>query len=273
MDSIKNSPHELIRLAPTATKVPADGAGRVIVCGSHGGAYAGYLVAKTNAKAVILNDAGVGLDGAGIGALDLCEGIGLAAAMVAHDSARIGDAEDMWSRGTVSYANACAARAGCVAGQTCKEAALALTSAEPPIGVLAPYAEARFDAGSTRSGLRITCVDSISLVNDSDVGQIVISGSHGGLVAGQHGLAIRVQAAFALYHDAGVGIDDAGLSRLPVLNGMGVAAATVAASTARIGDARSLFATGIVNHVNALAGALGVAPGMTVAQACELIHS
>ena len=44
---------DFVRLAPTATKVPSDGADRVIVCGSHGGAYAGYLVAKSRAKAVI----------------------------------------------------------------------------------------------------------------------------------------------------------------------------------------------------------------------------
>ena len=85
----------------------------------------------------------------------------------------------------------------------------------------------------------------------------------------RHCPAIRVPAAFALYNDAGIGIDEAGVSRLPVLDTMGVAAATVDAATARIGDARSMLAGGIVSRVNTLAAAAGVAPGMTVRAAVD----
>ena len=51
-----------IVLAPTATRIPQSARGRVLVSGSHGGAYAGYLAARAGARAVVLNDAGVGLD-------------------------------------------------------------------------------------------------------------------------------------------------------------------------------------------------------------------
>ena len=80
---------DFVRLAPTATKVPSDGADRVIVCGSHGGAYAGYLVAKSRAKAMILNDAAGGLDDAGFGSLQLAQSMDMAAATVSHASAEL----------------------------------------------------------------------------------------------------------------------------------------------------------------------------------------
>src|SRR5258708_8312535 len=43
--------------------------GRVIVAASHGGVYAAYRAAASGARAVILNDASVGRDQAGIGGL------------------------------------------------------------------------------------------------------------------------------------------------------------------------------------------------------------
>jgi len=79
-------------LAPTATKIPQTARGRVLLCGSHAGAYAGFLAARAGVRAVVLNDAGVGLENAGIGALLHCQALGVAAAAVAHTSARIGDA-------------------------------------------------------------------------------------------------------------------------------------------------------------------------------------
>src|SRR5262245_62683545 len=95
--------------APTITSLPADARGGVVVSGSHGGRYPGYLAAKAGLRAVVLSDAGVGLDGAGIAALAYLERFGIAAAAVSHLSARIGDAADMMRRGVISRANAPAA--------------------------------------------------------------------------------------------------------------------------------------------------------------------
>lgn len=243
----------------------------MLVCGSHGGAYAGYLAARAEVRAVILNDAGIGLDEAGIGALGHCQALGVAAATVAHTSARIGDAEDMLAHGVVSHRNAVAAAAGVAPGTRCAEAAELLGEAPLGRGADAGYQEARSTAGENRHGLRIVCVDSVSLVTDDDVGQIVLSGSHGGIVAGQRGLAIRVAAAAAFYNDAGIGKDGAGASRLPVLDERRIAAATVAAASARIGDGRSTYANGLVSRVNATAAALDIVPGMSAREAVELV--
>jgi len=50
-----------------------------------------------------------------------------------------------------------------------------------------------------------------------------------------------------------------------------VAAATVAADSARIGDARSAWETGRLSHVNRLAGFLGAEPGITTQDFVELV--
>ena len=243
----------------------------MLVCGSHGGAYAGYLAAISGVRAVVLNDAGVGLGGAGIASLELCDSIGMAAATVAYDSARIGDAEDMHARGLISHVNATAASLGVKSAMTCAQAIERLGDAPSPKGSPSPFKEARKDEGTNAAGLRIVLVDSVSLVTAQDEGQIVVSGSHGGLVAGQHNLAIKVPAAAAFYNDAGIGIDEAGVSRLPVLDRRGIAAATVGASTARIGDGLSTYTDGIVSRANEAASRVGIVPGMSVRQAVEQV--
>jgi len=65
-----------------------------------------------------------------------------------------------------------------------------------------------------------------------------------------------------LFTDAGIGVDEAGVTRLPALEARGIAAGTVAAASARIGDARSTYEDGILSRVNRRASALGIVPGM-----------
>ncbi len=55
----------------------------------------------------------------------------------------------------------------------------------------------------------------------------------------------------------------AGISRLPALDARGIAAATVSAASARIGDARSTYEDGIISRVNARAAALGLREGIS----------
>ncbi len=264
-------PHEGIHLASTVTKLGLECAGAVVVGGSHGGAYPGYLAARACACAVILNDAGIGKDEAGIGSLAYCDALGMAAATVSHASARIGDAQDTLSGGILSRVNDAARAVGCEPGMSGLDAALALRRASPP-RVAPEYAEARHEVGVNPAGLRLVCVDSISLVvAGEDDGQVVLSGSHGGLVAGPSNFAIRADAAAAFFNDAGIGKDGAGISRLPVLDERGIAGVTVAATSARIGDGRSTYEDGIVSRVNETARAAGVEVGMPAREAAALI--
>ncbi len=95
----------------------ADG---VVVTGSHGGtSAAGFVLALSHKPhAVFFNDAGIGKDDAGIAALALMQEVGVIAAVYAHTSARIGDANDGWRNGTITRCNALAQAAGIASNQT-----------------------------------------------------------------------------------------------------------------------------------------------------------
>jgi hypothetical protein len=249
--------------ADTITKLPPEADGAVVVSGSHGGRYPGWLAARAGARAVVLNDAGVGKDQAGIGALAYCEALGIAAATVSHASCRIGDTTDMLARGAISRANAAACAVGVTPGMTCREAAERLhaaplvRAADPP-----PLGEARTEAPEAAGApRRILLLDSASLVRPEDAGQIVVTGSHGGLVGGDPAMALRALAFAAVFNDAGVGIEEAGTTRLPALDARGIAAFTVAADSARIGEAASSFRDGIISRVNGTAARLGARVG------------
>jgi uncharacterized protein YunC (DUF1805 family) len=246
----------------TATKLDHRHRDAVVVCGSHGGVYPGYLAARAGLRAVLLNDAGVGLDRAGIGCLACCQALGMACATVGHVSARIGDAADMRARGLISHANAAAKELGVDAGMTVGEALEKLQSSPAWHGEPGSYREGRQEVSAEPGRLRVICMDSVSMVEPADAGQIVITGSHGGMVASRPDLTLQVEALLALFNDAGIGIDEAGVARLPILDRRGIAAATVDAMTARIGDGVSTWRDGVLSRVNDTARRLGARPGM-----------
>ncbi len=107
--------------------------------------------------------------------------------------------------------------------------------------------------------MSLRVVDSITELKPADAGCIAVSGSHGGVSSARYALAAK--PALSVFNDAGVGRDQAGIAALDVLQSHGLPACTISHASARIGDARSTLADGVVSHANALAGALGVAPG------------
>ncbi len=243
--------------------------GCVVVASSHGGTYAAYKAATAGARAVILNDAGVGCQEAGIACLEYCERIGMAAAVVSHASARIGDVADMLRRGVISYANRLAKTAQCFPGASCALAAINLKETHIPTTTPPPYEETRFLI--SEGPPRVVCIDSASLAKTEDAGQIVITGSHGGLIGGRREKAFNVQALFAVFNDAGVGMDHAGIGRLDPLDERGIAAATVAHTSARIGDSRSTYFEGVISHANQRATELGALPGSKIRDFVEFV--
>jgi hypothetical protein len=249
--------------ADTITTLPPDCAGAVLVAGSHGGRYPGYLAAKAGVRAVILNDAGIGRDEAGIGSLPYLEALGIAAATVFHTSCLIGDSRDMQARGRISRANPSARTAGVGEGLGCAAAADLLTSAPHRLAAAPAIGEARGEI-PTRPGLRrILLLDSASLVGPDDAGQMIVTGSHGGLIGGDPLLALKVAGRAAVFNDAGRP-DGPGTSRLPALERRGIAAVTVASTSARIGEAASTFHDGIISAVNNIAAASGARIGEPV---------
>jgi len=249
-----------ILTADSITRVGPEAAAAVVVNGSHGGIYAAYLAGKLRVAAAIFNDAGVGRDEAGIAGLDYLEEFGIAAAAVGHGTARIGDGADMMARGLVTHANAAARELGCRAGMACRDAAALLQRAAP--GGREPPTEREGAFLLVAAAPAAWALDSASLVGAEHVGAVVVTGSHGGLLGGRPDTALKYDALAALFNDAGIGIDEAGATRLPALDARGIAAGTVAAVSARIGDARSTYEDGILSRVNRRAAALGIAPGM-----------
>lgn len=243
---------------------PAAGELEGLVClsGSHGGTYAAYLAARTRARAVVLHDAGVGRDDAGIACIDYCQALGMASATVGHMSARIGDGADMLVRGRISHANEQARAVGCHPGLSCRDALAALESAppwhaEPPV-----YEEGQGEIMLAEGAEPVIYLDSASMVLPEHAGRILAIGSHGALLGGDPAAALRTDARAALYNDAGIGIDGAGTTRLPALQDRGIAAVTVSAASARIGDGRSTLMDGIISAVNAMAEDTGAGVGM-----------
>jgi hypothetical protein len=64
-------------LADSVTQLDERAAGKVAVCGSHGGKYVGELAKRRRVRGIILNDAGVGFGNAGIAALSILERSGI----------------------------------------------------------------------------------------------------------------------------------------------------------------------------------------------------
>ncbi len=77
----------------------------------------------------------------------------------------------------------------------------------------------------------------------------------------------------ALFNDAGIGRDDAGVAGLAYLEPLGIAAAAVDHRSARIGDGADTLACGVVTRVNALAADCGVVAGMTAAEAAGRLRA
>ena len=108
------------------TKVTPDDKGSIVVAASHGGASSGEFALEVPLDLVVLNDAGIGKDDAGIAALAMLQAKDVAGVTVSHMSARIGDALDMWQSGVISRLNEVARARGLKEDQSLRDAIDAL---------------------------------------------------------------------------------------------------------------------------------------------------
>lgn len=104
------------------TKATAENTGQAIVSASHGGVSSGEFALQHPGAVVMFNDAGRGKDDAGVAALDMLDKAGVAAATIAHTSARIGDSQDHWDSGRISFVNSKARKLGFQQGQAVSDA-------------------------------------------------------------------------------------------------------------------------------------------------------
>jgi len=244
----------------------------VVISGSHGGFSAAVYAFHAGVKGAVFNDAGIGKENAGISGLTVLDRYGILAAAVDAFTAKIGMANET-ENGIISHANALAGRAGVRSGMSATDAARLMAAAEiEPHPRAAPdldMKEERSVVHTDPAGFRIVTLDSNAMVAEDNRWDVVMTGSHGGLVGGQPAVKYPVIGAF--YNDAGVGKDNAGISRLSWLQQHGIAGATVDAFSARIGIGIDTYCTGIVSHVNDTAKAVGIRIGMRACEAAKRI--
>lgn len=108
---------------------------------------------------------------------------------------------------------------------------------------------------------QLRLIDSITQLTPQEAGCIAVSGSHGGISSAR--FAAAAKPLLSVFHDAGVGKDEAGIAGLMWLQWHGLAACAVSHTSACIGVAKSTLDEGIICHANDLARTLGVRLGQT----------
>ena len=112
-------------------------------------------------------------------------------------------------------------------------------------------------------------LDSVTEGGPEQIGQVVVTGSHGGVSAARY--AQEYRPFLVIFNDAGVGKDRAGVIGLDLLEEAGIAAVAVAHTSARIGEAKSTFEEGVISHANAPARRLGLKPEQKVQEAIRML--
>ena len=115
------------------------------------------------------------------------------------------------------------------------------------------------------TAIPVFLLDSVTEGGEEQTGQVVVTGSHGGVSAARY--ALRYRPLLVVFNDAGIGKDEAGVAGLGILEEAGLAAVAVAHTSARIGEARDTWESGVISRANAPARALGLKPGLSVQEA------
>lgn len=252
-----------ILTVPSCSNLRDEHRGTVVVSGSYGGNYNAYNAARGGVRAVVMSDANVGKDRAGIRGLDYLERVGIAAATAVADTCHIGDGDDILAHGAVSYVNSIAASLGCTPGQSVRDCAVLMKAAVPSHALLPPIAEGgRFVIAAAGGQPRIICVDTAGMIEPGDVGEIVVTGSHAALPGGKPDRVVCADLLAVFFSDGGIGKDEAGVARLADLDRRGMIAAAVSVATAPIGHSREIYRDGVLSRVNAAASRAGGRAGI-----------
>jgi len=256
----------------SCSNVGAEHRSQVVVSGSYGGRYNAFNAAKWPVRAVIMNDAGVGKNKAGIVGLDFLDQIGLAAATADAQTCHIGDGDHMLVHGVISYVNRSAAALGCAPGQNVGDCAQRMRTAIVPTVAPPPITEgARFVMRDVPGEPMLVCADSIGMLRPEDAGRIVVTASHGALSGGRPDNTVPLGIHAVFFSDAGGGMDGAGIARLADLDRKGIVAGATSADSAPIGDSRALYHDGILSHVNGAASLRGGRVGMKLRDFTEAL--
>jgi hypothetical protein len=260
--------------AASSATATSDCRGNVLISGSYAGEYNARYAAKWGLRGVVLNDAGIGKDEAGVRGLSWLDGIGLPAAAADAWTCHIGDPEHMLAHGTISRVNRAAAHLGCIPAQSVRDCAERMRTG-PVIESPLPLVRGgkRIVISNAPGQPTVTCLDAAPMLEATDAGSIVVTGSHAALFRGKPDGVISVDVRAIFFSDAGVGLDSAGITRLPTLDQRGIAAATASVESAAIGDALSIYHDGVMSFINSTAASLGARPGMSIQSFIRILLS
>ena len=111
----------------------------------------------------------------------------------------------------------------------------------------------------------VVIMDSVAYMDETQKGNIIVCGSHGGESAARQ--LLRFHPGGAIFNDAGKGKDNAGIRGLLLFNEAGIPAAVVDAFSARIGEGMDTYESGVISVVNDEAERHGIKVGMAAKDA------
>ncbi len=239
----------------------------VLLGASFAGEPTGAIPLRRGARGWIAHEGGPGKDAAGSSGLPLSDRFGVPAAAIATMEARLSDGDSLLT-GTVARANEAALAIGVTPGMTGKEAARVMLEKGPDqepcnLGDLVNEDTTIVHTGD--NGGRIFACWSFSRVENTTPDDVFCVASHGARLMALY--ALRIKPKGLVCNDAGFGLDNLGIEGLPMLDGDGIAAATVSTDSARIGDPMSTYQDGVISAVNETAKGLGVSVGMAASDA------
>jgi hypothetical protein len=220
-------------------------------------------------KAIIALDAGIGKDEAGITALATGEQHGVPVASVATLSAEVANGRSVaW--GTISRANAPARALGVAPGQLAYDAAVRMLNAPlgKPIEVAATWDEHPHVVEEYPRGKIWASTSSFVFKRKMPTDVICIAANSGRVFAES---LIEIGPRGGIANDSGMGKNNSGIAGLKILAEAGIAACSVAAMSARIGDGMSTWNDGVISAANAIAMERGVKVGITAKEAARLM--
>jgi hypothetical protein len=248
--------------------LPANRGVDVLVNASYCGILPARFIAAHRPRAAIGVDCGVGPAGAGIAGLWYLEALNIPAAVADVMTVRLGDGEDLFDRGMISFVNRPAADCGVAAGMPVSEAAARMLNLDPRDPSAAEVTN-RTVMERLPSGRSIVCTDSIAFGLPEDVDNVLLTAGHTGRSAVPY--LRRVRPFGFICSDGGGGRDGSGTEGMRIVASEGLAGAAVDARSAKMGDALSTYRDGIISAANDLAVAAGVIIGMSAREAARLL--
>lgn len=232
----------------------------VLVAGSHSAACAVELLLHLRLRGVIGHSAGPGLDDAGISGLPVLSRAGVPGAAVST-AAPIADGRGMYDHGVICAVNDIAESIGVRAGMSVRDAAETMaTRRAQPVQVKKVQHLVHQDERGV-----VLALDTIGHGDERINGTVLCMGSHSGTSMADY--LEQYDVLGTITNDAGMPPQRSSVAGMDRLAERGIPSAVVENMSARLGDGRSTWETGIVSEVNAVAIRLGINPGLNAKDA------